>query len=286
MKFGRVLTAMVTPFNEEGEVDFEKMTMLIEHLLSTGTEGLIVTGTTGESPTLKDEEKIAIYKHAVEIVRQRAPVIAGTGSYNTAHSIWLTKKATECGVDGIMLVSPYYNKPNQKGLYEHFSSIAQATPLPIMLYNIPGRSVVNMTSETIIKLSKIQNITSLKEANGDLNHISTIIEKTPEHFKVYSGDDNMTLPILSIGGEGVVSVASHVIGREMKQMIDMFFNGKVQEAAEQHRKLLPIMKGLFLAPSPAPVKMALKLKGIDVGQVRPPLVPLSMVEEQKLKELL
>lgn len=286
MDFGHVLTAMVTPFDTQGDVDFDKMTHLIEHLLANGTEGLVITGTTGESPTLTDEEKISIYKHVVSIVNKRVPVIAGTGNYNTIHSITLTKEAERCGVDGIMLVVPYYNKPNQLGLYAHFAAIAEVTNLPIMLYNIPGRSVVNIEAETIIKLSQIPNVVSLKDASGDLGHIATIIDNTPHEFTVYSGDDEMTLPILAIGGHGVVSVASHIIGREIGDMIHAFVKGDVKGAAHRHRALLPIMTALFLAPSPAPVKAALNMKDIDVGGVRQPLIELSDIEENQLKQLL
>lgn len=286
MDFGRVLTAMVTPFDKQGDVDYDTMTRLIEHLLNNGTEGLIITGTTGESPTLNNEEKISIYKHVVKIVNERIPVIAGTGTYNTLHSIELTKEAEHAGVDGIMLVTPYYNKPNQHGLYEHFATIAKATKLPIMLYDIPGRSGINLETETIVELSHIPNIVSLKDASGNLSHTATVIHSTSDEFTVYSGDDEMTLPILSIGGHGVVSVASHIIGREISEMIEAFITGDVEVAAQMHRSLLPVMTGLFLAPSPVPVKTALNIKGIHVGGVRQPLLQLSEVEKQQLKQLL
>lgn len=286
MDFGRVLTAMVTPFDKQGDVDYDTMTRLIEHLLNNGTEGLIITGTTGESPTLNDEEKISIYKHVVKIVNERIPVIAGTGTYNTLHSIELTKEAEHAGVDGIMLVTPYYNKPNQHGLYEHFATIAKATKLPIMLYDIPSRSGINLETETIVELSHIPNIVSLKDASGNLSHTATVIHSTSDEFTVYSGDDEMTLPILSIGGHGVVSVASHIIGREISEMIEAFITGDVEVAAQMHRSLLPVMTGLFLAPSPVPVKTALNIKGIHVGGVRQPLLQLSEVEKQQLKQLL
>lgn len=286
MDFGRVLTAMVTPFDKQGDVDYDTMTRLIEHLLNNGTEGLIITGTTGESPTLNNEEKISIYKHVVKIVNERIPVIAGTGTYNTLHSIELTKEAEHAGVDGIMLVTPYYNKPNQHGLYEHFATIAKATKLPIMLYDIPGRSGINLETETIVELSHIPNIVSLKDASGNLSHTATVIHSTSDEFTVYSGDDEMTLPILSIGGHGVVSVASHIIGREISEMIEAFITGDVEVAAQMHRSLLPVMTGLFLAPSPVPVKTALNIKGVHVGGVRQPLLQLSEVEKQQLKQLL
>jgi len=286
MDFGQVLTAMVTPFQKNGEIDLEQTSTLIDYLLDNGTDGLIIAGTTGESPTLTTDEKIKLFKHVVNYVDNRVPVIAGTGSNNTAASISLTKEAETCGVDAVMVVAPYYNKPSQQGMYEHFSAIAKATKLPVMLYNVPGRTVVNMTAETIMKLSQIENIVSVKEASGNLDQIAEIIENTAEDFSLYSGDDGLTLPMLAIGAKGVVSVASHIIGNEMQEMIGQFFKGNLDEAASKHRKLLPIMNGLFAAPSPSPVKAALQMKGIDTGDVRLPLVNLSAAEMAKLKVLL
>nr|WP_153735960.1 4-hydroxy-tetrahydrodipicolinate synthase [Aquibacillus halophilus] len=286
MEFGNVLTAMVTPFDDQMQLDLSKTTELINYLLDNGTDGLVVAGTTGESPTLTDEEKVQLFKHVVKVVDKRVPVIAGTGTNNTQATIELTKKAEESGVDAILLVTPYYNKPSQEGLYAHFSAIANETNLPIMLYNIPGRTVVQIALDTVVSLSKISNIVSVKESSGDLDSISQIIEQTSDDFTVYSGDDSLTLPIKSIGGSGIVSVASHIIGNEMQEMVRSFDEGNVVKAANIHRKLLPIMKGLFMAPSPTPIKAALEIKGKKVGGVRLPLVPLSTVEEQYLKKLL
>ncbi|MCF6137163.1 4-hydroxy-tetrahydrodipicolinate synthase [Pseudalkalibacillus berkeleyi] len=286
MNLGNVLTAMVTPFDHKGNIDFNKTTKLIEYLIKNGSDGLVIAGTTGESPTLTKEEKIALCKHVVKVVDKRVPVIAGTGSNNTHASIELTKQAEDAGVDAVMLVAPYYNKPNQQGLYLHFKSIAEATSLPVMLYNIPGRSIVNMSVETIVRLSEVPNIICVKEASGDLDQMTEIITKTNKDFKVYSGDDGLTLPTLSIGGDGIVSVASHVIGNEMQSMVKAYRNGDVQQAAELHRKLLPVMNELFSAPSPTPVKTALQILGIDVGGVRLPLVPLSEQERVSLTSLL
>lgn len=286
MNFGRVLTAMVTPFDHNGNIDYNQTNVLIEHLLNNGTDGLVVAGTTGESPTLTVEEKISLFRHVVKTVDKRVPVIAGTGGNNTKASIALTKEAERCDVDAIMLVTPYYNKPNQRSLYEHFKVIAKETTRPVMLYNIPGRSVVNITAETTIALSKIDNIVSVKEASGDLEQIAEIVERTDDNFSVYSGDDSMTLPILSIGGTGVVSVASHIVGNEMKQMVKLFYDGKTQQAARLHRKLLPVMKGLFKAPSPSPVKAALRIKGIGVGGLRLPLLDLTPEERDELTAII
>ena len=286
VRFGRIATAMVTPFDRKGHIDFSKTTQLVNYLIANGSESLVVCGTTGESPTLSKEEKLALIDHVIKVVNKRVPVIAGTGSYNTYESIELTKKAENLGADAIMLVAPYYNKPNQEGLYQHFKSIAEETALPILLYNIPGRSVVNVEPETIIALSQIKNIVAVKEASGNLNQMTKIIANTPDHFELYTGDDGNTLPVLSIGGVGVISVAAHVIGNEMQEMVTKFLDGQISEAAKLHQKLLPIMVELFKAPNPVPVKTALQMKGLDVGTVRLPLVPLTENERLELSKRL
>jgi 4-hydroxy-tetrahydrodipicolinate synthase len=284
--FGRVSTAMVTPFDKKGHIDFAKTTQLINFLIENGTDSLVIAGTTGESPTLTKEEKLALFSHVVKVVNKRVPVIAGTGSNNTYASIELTKKAEQLGVDAIMVVAPYYNKPNQEGLYQHFKAVAEATSLPVMVYNIPGRSVVNILPETIIRLSKIANIVAVKEASGDLNAMTQIIANTDDEFVLYSGDDSLTLPVLSIGGAGVVSVASHVVGNSMQEMVKAFFDGDNKKAGLLHQQLLPTMQGLFAAPSPAPVKTALQMAGLDVGSVRLPLVGLTEQERATLQSIL
>jgi 4-hydroxy-tetrahydrodipicolinate synthase len=284
--FGRVSTAMVTPFDKKGHIDFAKTTQLINYLIENGTDSLVVAGTTGESPTLSKEEKLALFTHVVKIADGRVPVIAGTGSNNTYASIELTKKAEQLGVDAIMLVAPYYNKPNQEGLYQHFKTIAESTSLPVMVYNIPGRSAVNILPETIVRLSKIPNIVAVKEASGDLSAMTHIIANTDDDFQLYSGDDGITIPVLSIGGVGVVSVASHIIGNEMQEMVKSYLAGENEKAAKLHQQLLPIIQGLFSAPSPVPVKTALQVKGMGVGSVRLPLVPLTEQERKELTNLL
>jgi 4-hydroxy-tetrahydrodipicolinate synthase len=286
VQFGKIVTAMVTPFDSKGNIDFAKTTSLVNYLLENGTDSLVIAGTTGESPTLTTEEKVALFRHVVSVVNGRVPVIAGTGTNNTRASIELTKKAEEIGVDAVMLVAPYYNKPNQEGLYQHFKAIAESTSLPVMLYNIPGRSVVNIAVDTVVRLSEIPNIVAVKDASGNLDAMTEIIARTREDFQLYSGDDSITLPVLAIGGAGVVSVASHIIGNEMQQMIAAFEAGELAKAAKLHQKLLPIMKGLFAAPNPVPVKTALQLKGLDVGSVRLPLVPLTEQERIELMNLL
>lgn len=286
MSFGKILTAMVTPFNDNGEINFQAVEQLVNHLIENGSDGIVVAGTTGESPTLTYEEKIKLFEAVVSAANKRATIIAGTGTNNTKASIELTKKAEQIGVDGIMLVAPYYNKPSQEGLYAHFAAIAKETTLPVMIYNIPGRSAVNISVETTVRLSKIDNIVATKEASGDVNAMAQIVELTDERFSVYSGDDSLTLPSLAIGSKGVVSVASHIIGNEMKTMIEEFLRGNVVEAASLHRKLLPIMTALFAQPSPAPVKAALNMKGIPAGSVRLPLVPLTKEQEERLKAII
>lgn len=286
MNFGQIVTAMVTPFDGHGEIDFEATRNLINHLIANGSDSLVVSGTTGESPTLTNEEKVKLFKFTVEVVNGRVPVIAGTGSNNTRESIELTMLAEDVGVDGIMLVAPYYNNPCQEGIYMHFKTIAAATSLPVMLYNVPGRTVVSIDVDTVIRLSTIPNIVSIKEAGGNLEAMARIIEQTPPSFTLYSGDDALTLPVLAIGGTGVVSVSSHVLGNEMQTMIRNFKIGNIVEAASNHRRLLPMMKALFAAPNPSPVKAALNLKGIPVGGVRLPMIPLNEEQQRTLQQAL
>ncbi|EIA20864.1 4-hydroxy-tetrahydrodipicolinate synthase [Listeria fleischmannii] len=287
MNFGKVITAMVTPIHPEKNVVCRKrIHALVNHLIENGSDALVVSGTTGESPTLSHDEKIKLFKEVVKANDGRAKLIAGTGSNNTEETIRFTKEVAELGgYDAALIVAPYYNKPNQDGLYAHFKTIAEASPLPIMIYNIPGRSVVNIEPETIIQLSKLDNIVSVKESSGNLDNISKIIEETADDFSVYSGDDSLTLPILSIGGSGVVSVLSHVAGPDLQDMIQLFENGEVKKAAEIHRKLLPLMTGIFAVPNPAPTKFLLREEGVDVGPVRLPLVDVNEEQADKLRLL-
>ncbi|GAA0495950.1 4-hydroxy-tetrahydrodipicolinate synthase [Salinibacillus aidingensis] len=286
MSFGRILTAMVTPFDDNSKVDLFKTTELVEYLIENGSDGLVVAGTTGESPTLSVDEKVQLFNHVVKVVDGRATVIAGTGSNDTQASIELTKRTEQTGVDGIMLVGPYYNKPSQQGLYEHFKSIAESTSLPVILYDVPGRTVVRLEADTVVRLSKIDNIVAIKDASGDLNKMAEVIEQTDDEFVLYTGEDPLTLPTRAIGGEGVISVSAHIIGNEMQEMLQHYDQGNVQQAAYLHRHLLPVMKGVFLAPSPAPVKAALHWKGIDAGGVRLPIIPLNDDENKQLVSIL
>jgi 4-hydroxy-tetrahydrodipicolinate synthase len=277
---------MVTPFDSNLQVDLEQTEKLIDYLIENQqSDSLVICGTTGESPTLTEEEKLKLFENAVRFARGRCKIIAGTGSNNTVKSVELTKKAEELGVDGILLVAPYYNRPTQEGLYQHFKTVAESTQLPVMLYNVPKRTGVHITAETTVRLSKVSNIFSTKEASGDLDEITKIISQTADNFIVYSGDDQLTLPVLSIGGYGIVSVASHVAGKEIQEMISAFINGNFVEAAKMHAQLHPIFSGLFICPNPVPVKLALQLHGVQTGGVRLPLTPATEDEKNTISKL-
>ena len=270
--FGRVLTAMVTPFDEDGNVNYNVAAKLATHLASNGTDTIVVCGTTGESPTLTWEEEYQLFKSVQEAVDGKALVMAGTGSNSTREAIEATKKAAKMGVDGSLQVVPYYNKPPQAAMYQHFSAIAKACPdLPLLLYNVPGRTGQNLLPETVAKLSEINSIIGVKEASANLDQVSEIRRLTPKQFQIYSGDDSLTLPMLAVGAKGVVSVASHLVGNHLQEMIAAFELGKVQLASEIHLQLYPLCKALFLTTNPIPVKAALNLLGWKVGSTRPPL---------------
>lgn len=282
----RIITAMATPFNEKGELDFDSLKPLIDYLLANGSEGLVIGGTTGESPTLSHDEKIVLYKKSVEAINGRVPVIVGTGTNNTAETISFTKEIENIkGIDAVLVVAPYYNKPNQAGLYAHFEAVSKNTVLPIIVYNVPGRTSVSIDAATTIRLANFDNIIGVKECMG-LDAMSEIIEKTKDDFLVYTGEDNLAFPAKCIGATGVISVASHVLGNEMKEIYDLFDEGKISEAAKQHRKLIPKMNSLFSVPSPAPVKMVLNTLGITVGSVRLPLVDCTQEETRHILEIL
>jgi len=271
-KFGRLITAMVTPFDDKGEVDYAQAKKLALALVDSGSDGVLVSGTTGESPTIVWEEKSRLFAEIKDTVGSKGFVIAGTGDNCTADSIEFTREAEKTGVDGCLLVVPYYNKPNQEDLYQHFKAIAESTSLPCILYNVPSRTVVNLAAETVIKLSEIDNIIGIKEASGNLEQIARIVKGAREGFLVYSGNDSDTLLILSVGGYGVISVASHLVGRQIKKMIEDFLNGKTNEAAAMHRDMLPLVSSLFVVANPMPVKYAMNRIGFSVGKPRLPLV--------------
>jgi len=263
---------MVTPLNREGKVDYQQAKKLALALLDSGSDGVLVVGTTGESPTLTKEEEQCLFAEVKSAVGDRGAVIAGTGSNNTAEAIEATKKAEQLGVDACLLVVPYYNKPSQDGLYQHFKAVAQETSLPCILYNVPSRTVVSLSADTAIKLSQIDNIVGVKEASGNLSEIAKIINNTREDFLIWSGNDSDTLPILALGGYGVISVASHLVGSQIKEMIDAFLKGRTGEAASIHRHLLPLVEAIFIVSNPVPIKYALNHIGFNVGKPRLPLV--------------
>ena len=272
-KLGRLLTAMVTPFTEEGEVDYERAKKLALALLRSGSDGLVISGTTGESPTLSREEKVRLFAEIKEAVGGKGSVVAGTGNYSTRESIELTREAERVGVDAVLLVVPYYNKPTQQGLLEHFKAIASSTSLPCILYNVPSRTITSLSVDTVVKLSQIDNIVGLKEASGNLSQAAELLSQVKQDFLLYSGNDGDTFPLLCLGGYGVISVASHLVGEQIKQMIEKAVSGEVEEASAIHRNLLPLFKALFILSNPIPVKYALNRVGFKVGPTRLPLTP-------------
>ena len=280
---GEVITAMVTPFDSDKKVDYSALEKLVNHLIENGTDTILIAGTTGESPTLTHEEEVEIFNFVKKVSNKRCKLILGAGSNCTETAVMATKNAEACGADAILSVVPYYNKPSQKGLYEHFSAIAKSTTLPVLLYNIPGRTGISMTPETIAKLAKEhQNIFAVKQSLADMDVITETKRLCPEDFVIYSGDDSLTLPMMSVGAHGVISVASHIVGAEMKEMISAFKQGKVQEATQKHLKLYPLFRKIFMAPNPVPVKEALSKMGIMSNHVRRPLVELDEAERKDL----
>jgi len=274
---GCLLTAMVTPFDERGEVDYEQAKKLAGALLESGSDGVVVVGTTGESPTLTREEEIRLFAEVKSVVEGRGTIVAGTGSNSTTEALATTKEAERAGVDACLLVVPYYNKPTQEGLYQHFKTIAESTSLPCLLYNVPTRTAASITAETVVRLAQIDNIVGIKEASGDLDQVSTIIAAASEDFLVYSGNDNDTLPILSLGGCGVISVASHLVGKQIREMMASAIEGRRDEAAQIHRHLLPLFNVMFVVSNPIPIKHALNHLGFRVGN---PRLPLTQADEK------
>jgi len=273
-KLGRLLTAMVTPFTESGEVDYEQAKKLALALLDSGSDGVVVAATTGEAPTLTWEEEMQMFKEIKSAVGDRGTIVAYTGSNSTAEAVEATKDADKIGVDAYLSVVPYYNKPSQEGIYRHFKAVAECTSLPIIMYNIPSRVVVNMTSDTIARLSQIDNIVGVKEANGDMVHVAETINKSREDFCIWSGNDNDTFSIMALGGYGTIGVHTHLVGKQVKKMMDYVLDNNVKEAAIIHRHLVPLVKALFIQPNPGPVKHALNQVGMQVGAPRLPLLPV------------
>jgi 4-hydroxy-tetrahydrodipicolinate synthase len=271
-KLGRLLTAMVTPFNEKGEVDYRQAKKLAVALLDSGNDGLVVAATTGEAPTLTWEEEMRLFTEVKSAMGGRGTLVAYTGSNSTAEAVEATEKAEKIGVDACLSVVPYYNRPNQEGIYQHFKAIAESTSLPIIMYNIPSRVVVNMEPETIARLSKIDNIIGVKEASGSMEHVAKTLNNAREGFLIWSGNDNDTFLIMALGGYGVIGVTTHLVGKQYKKMMDLILKSQIAEAAVIHRNLVPLVNAMFSAPSPAPIKYALNHLGFRVGKPRLPLV--------------
>lgn len=285
-QLGRLLTAMVTPFDEKGEVNYEQAKKLALALLDSGSDGVVVAATTGESPTLVREEEARLFTEVKSVLEGRGSIIAYTGSNSTAEAVAATKAAEKIGVDGCLSVVPYYNKPTQEGIYQHFKTIAENTSLPIIMYNIPGRVVIKMTAETIVRLSQIYNIVGVKEASGDMGLVAQTLDNADEDFLVWSGNDNDTFHIMALGGYGTIGVATHLVGKQIKQMMEAILNSKIAEAAVIHRHLLPLVDILFIEPNPAPVKYALNHLGFNVGKPRLPLVKVSEKTAAVIKDTL
>ena len=284
---GEVITAMVTPMDAKREIDYNAVEILAKHLINNGSDAVLVAGTTGESPTLTHEEEIELLSTVRRAVANKAKVIMGTGSNSTDTAVRMTKLAKKEDVDAILSVVPYYNKPSQKGMIEHFSAVAEASDLPVILYNIPSRTGVNMLPETVAYLAeKYSNIVAVKQSFADMDLVSELRIQCPEDFAIYSGDDSLTLPMLPIGGHGVISVASHLFGSEIKSMIKNFKAGELIAARNMHKTLFPVFKKLFMAPNPVPVKAALAHNYLIQDYVRRPLVELDDAQKAELFEVL
>ena len=286
-RFGRLITAMVTPFDESGELDLERTGQFVDRLIVGGNDALVVNGTTGESPTVFYPNKIELFKEALSAAAGRVPIIANVGDNCTADTVSFAKDVSKLGVDALMCVVPYYNKPPQEGLKMHFKAIASAVDLPIILYNIPGRCVINMEAETTLALAReCENIVAIKEASGDLAQIERIISESPDGFEVLSGDDSATLPIMRLGGVGVISTIGNVAPQRMKEIVDLCAEGRWDEAQVANERLLPLMNGLFETSNPILVKEALKLAGFPVGGVRLPLIDATPQQSERLKSIM
>lgn len=286
INLGKVLTAMVTPLKPDMSVDWKRVEEIADYLVKNGSEGLVVHGTTGESPTLTHEEEYELYRVVKRAVGGKCKIIAGAGSNSTETSIKSTREAEKIGVDAIMIVVPYYNKPSPEGLYQHYKAVSDNTSLPIIIYNIPGRTGINMMPETVTRIAALRNIVGLKDAAGNLDQTSATRQLCPKDFTIWSGDDSLTLPMLSVGALGVISVASHVVGKEIAAMVNAYHAGDVKKAAEIHLKLLPLFKVLFITSNPSPVKYALELISQPVGKPRLPLVEPSEKDKEQIKKVL
>jgi 4-hydroxy-tetrahydrodipicolinate synthase len=285
-RFGAVITAMATPFAEDGSLDLDGARSLVAHLFEHGSDTVLIAGSTGESPTLTHAEKLELIRATVEAAKGTGMVLAGTGTYSTAESIELTREAEAAGVDGVLVVTPYYNKPPQRGLVAHFSKIAESTELPVVAYNIPGRTATRIEHETLLTLATIPNIVAVKDSTGDIDGVSRLIREAPEGFDVYSGDDWATFPLACLGGVGIVSVASHLVGDRIAQMLHLVFEGDVPAARKIHEELAPLFSALFITSNPIPLKAALGMVGLPGGDPRLPLLPATPDERDHVRRAL
>jgi len=286
--FGRLLTAMVTPFNADGSVNYEKAADLAEWLINNGSDGLVVAGSTGEAATMSAEEKLELFRVVVNRINKRVPVIAGTGSNNTADSVKMTKMAEAMGVDGALIVGPYYNKPTQEGFYQHFAAVAQSTGLPIIVYNVPGRTASNISPAIVARLAAdFENIVAIKEAAGNVAQVAELYSVLPEEFTIYSGDDGLILPFMSVGVTGLISVLSNIGGGILQDVMQAYEDGRVREAAKLNARMVPLANAMFIETNPIPVKAAVTLvTGIDAGQPRLPLTPMKPANKAKMVAVL
>jgi 4-hydroxy-tetrahydrodipicolinate synthase len=285
-RFGAVLTAMATPFAEDGSLDLDGAQTLAAHLLDHGTDSIVVAGSTGEAPTLTHAEKLDLFRAVVEAAEGRGQVVAGTGTYATAETVELSKEAASCGVDALLVVTPYYNKPPQRGLIEHFTTVAAATDLPVIAYNIPGRTATRIEHDTMLALAEVPNIVAVKDSTGDLDAVSRLVGEAPAGFEVYSGDDWATFPIACLGGVGIVSVAAHLVGDRIAQMLHLVFEGDVPSARKIHEELSPLYATMFITSNPIPLKAALEMVGLPAGRPRLPLVPATEQERDRIRRAL
>lgn len=286
--FGRLLTAMVTPFNADGSVNYEKAADLAEWLINNGSDGLVVAGSTGEAATMSAEEKLELFRVVVNRINKRVPVIAGTGSNNTADSVKMTKMAEAMGVDGALIVGPYYNKPTQEGFYQHFTAVAQSTGLPIIVYNVPGRTASNISPAIVARLAAdFENIVAIKEAAGNVAQVAELYSVLPEEFTIYSGDDGLIIPFMSVGATGLISVLSNIGGGILQDVMQAYEDGRVREAAKLNARMVPLANAMFIETNPIPVKAAVTLvTGIDAGQPRLPLTPMEPANKAKMVAVL
>jgi 4-hydroxy-tetrahydrodipicolinate synthase len=283
-RFGSVITAMVTPFRDDYALDLDGAQSLAAWLLENGTDGLVVAGSTGEAPTLTHQEKRDLFRAIVEVAKGKGKVICGTGTYDTAETVELTRDAEQSGADAVLVVTPYYNRPPQSGLIAHFTKVADSTNLPIILYNIPSRTACLIETDTLLRLAEVENIVAVKDSTGDFQTASRIMKESPPDFDLYSGDDWATFPLCCMGGAGIVSVASHLVGDRIREMIELIQTGDVPSARKIHDDLMPLFKGLFVTSNPIPVKVALEIAGRPVGPPRLPLVPATTEERAKVQQ--